>query len=327
MTDREAVQTFLRRSQWLDSVDDIQFLAAGEYNENFTVSSRGKRYVLRINHGSQLQLDDQITYEFNVLKVVEPSGVTPRVFYCEQHPPELDGGVLLMEYVTGRPLDYRQDIGKAACVFARIHAVDVGGKNPLIYQRDPVKNIAQESFTLINRFPDHPLAEVRKILLSYHETVVRMGECTESLFDDEEFCVVNTEVNSRNFIVQDGRSWLVDWEKAVVSFRYQDLGHFVVPTTTLWKSDYVYSEEEKRLFLKEYARCSQEVVSAYSERAAGIDELREKTGILERTILLRALSWCYMAYYEYTQSERAIQNVDTFRRIQKYMNEVEWFLR
>jgi len=47
---------------------------------------------------------------------------------------------------------------------------------------------------------------------------------------------------------------LVDWEKAVVSYRYQELGHFLVRTTTLWKSDNVYTDKEKRNSLEFYVK-------------------------------------------------------------------------
>jgi hypothetical protein len=54
-----------------------------------------------------------------------------------------------------------------------------------------------------------------------------------------------------------------------------------------------------------------------------LNELFEKTKILERTILLRALSWCFMAYYEYTQVERKLRNPDTFEKIRDYLNDIE----
>ena len=46
----------------------------------------------------------------------------------------------------------------------------------------------------------------------------------------------------------------MDWEKAVVSQRHQDLGHFLVPTTTLWKTDVVLQPDEKQRFLSLYKR-------------------------------------------------------------------------
>jgi hypothetical protein len=131
-------------------------------------------------------------------------------------------------------------------------------------------------------------------------------------------CIVNTEVNSKNFIVDGDAAYLVDWEKAVISQRYQDLGHFVVPTTTLWKSDFSFDRQSRKKFLELYADLA--------GLECSFDEISYKTGLLEKTILLRALSWCYMAYYEYTRSERELTDSATFERISQYLREVECFL-
>jgi aminoglycoside phosphotransferase (APT) family kinase protein len=316
METTEQIKSYLDSGGRLDGVRHVEFLAAGEYNENYLVHGRTGRYVFRINHGSQLGIDDQIEYEFRVLRAVEPSGVTPRVFFVDAAAGGFGNGVLLMEYLPGRALEYRQDIRRAAEVFARIHSVPV--TDGLIVQADPVEAIAKESYGLINRFSDHPLSREKTRLLEYHQRILRLSESIEDWFTNEPPCIVNTEVNSNNFIVQPDKTYLVDWEKAVVSYRYQDLGHFVVPTTTLWKSSYVYSEEEKRQFIRMY--------SEYLGLDTDEEELFEKTRILERTILLRATSWCFMAYYEYTREERALRNQDTFAKIRQYMNDLDSLL-
>jgi aminoglycoside phosphotransferase (APT) family kinase protein len=294
----------------------VNFLAAGEYNENFLVRSAGDRYVFRINHGSQLELERQISYEFSVLQAVEPSGVTPRPFFVEEAP-GLDGsGVLLMQFLPGRPLDYRADWQAAASIFAVIHSLP--HPSGLVCQPDPVTALVQESRRLIDRFLDHPLRRERSALEDYYE---RMRDLAATgPFAGEPMCLVNTEVNSHNFLIDDesGSAYLVDWEKAVVSCRYQDLGHFVVPTTTRWKTNVVYSDEEKRRFLAEY----------HSRARLGLDieELFQKTQTMERAILLRALSWCYMAYYEYTSQDRTLTSDKTFAVIRRYMDEIEELL-
>ncbi len=178
----------------------------------------------------------------------------------------------------------------------------------LIIQSDPVRDIAKESLGLIQRYKDHPLKKERNQILAYYDDVLELADATRDLFDQDRLCIVNTEVNSGNFLISDQGAFLVDWEKAVVSFRYQDLGHFLVPTTTLWKTDTCLTKEEKTRFL-----------SIYRTRA-GLDldlsQIRQATTVLEKTILLRALSWCFMAFYEYTQTDRPLQNPDTFKKNQ-----------
>ena len=56
--------------------------------------------------------------------------------------------------------------------------------------------------------------------------------------------MVNTELNSGNFLINEGaRSYLVDWEKPLLSEAAQDLAHFLAPTTTFWKTDTILDRE------------------------------------------------------------------------------------
>lgn len=326
----ETIQTiydFLSERGWLQvdaPEEQISFLAAGEYNENYLVSLMEiygeAKYVFRINHGSQLGLQNQIEYEFTVLRSLTRSGVTPRPFYCDPAPgkPGLGNGVLLMEYLPGRPLDYAEDWKRAARIFAATHSQPTGDQ--LIVQANPVLDIARESKGLIERYPDHALADKQTILLRYHDEIRSLADEAAALFKDDPMVIANTEVNSHNFIIDDetGNGWLVDWEKAVISSRFQDIGHFLVPTTTLWKTDFRFSRQRKRAFVKLYLQ--------HAGVDMDLDTAMHLTEIMERTILLRAMSWCFMAYHEYTQSDRPLKNNDTFAKIQNYLDEMGCFL-
>ena len=96
MNKTDRIRKYLETGQRIEEIQQVEFLAAGEYNENFLVHSRAGRFVFRINHGSQLNLEDQIEYEYKALKAVEPSGVTPRVFFVDPEADEFGNGVLLM---------------------------------------------------------------------------------------------------------------------------------------------------------------------------------------------------------------------------------------
>jgi aminoglycoside phosphotransferase (APT) family kinase protein len=313
---------------WLETVEKVSFLAAGEYNENYVVASKDHQYVFRINHGSQINQQDQIRYEYHVLRTVAPSGVTPAVFQVDSD--TALGGVLLMAFIEGRPFDFQQDLSAVPGIFAAIHSLpqpqqhvepDLAGKSlpPLICQADPVGDIARESIGLINRFANHPLKKEKSDLLAYHEQILTLGQTHGALFDEESLCIVNTEVNSGNFIIRGTKGFLVDWEKAVISCRYQDLAHFIIPTTTLWKSDFRFTPDQRIHFLKQYYDLILPEVS--------FETLAFKTALLEKTILLRALSWCFMAWYEYTDSQRTLTHNTTFNKIKHYLENLECFLK
>ncbi|MFA7164556.1 MAG: phosphotransferase [Desulfoplanes sp.] len=314
MNQSEKIRIYLKQSGWLDHPGQISFLASGEYNENYLVAAGAQRFVFRINHGSQLGLEDQMGYEFNVLKALENSGVTPRPFACDPMSEAFGAGVLLMEYVPGVPLKYETDMATAAEIFARIHTQPL--QSGLIRQADPITAIAQESLGLVHRYADHPKKREKARLLQYHGQILDLVNSHAGIFDNEPLCIVNTEVNSGNFCINAHRSYLVDWEKAVISCRYQDLGHFLVPTTTLWKTDHVCSLAEQREFLAAYM--------AFSGVALDRAEVLFKTQLLMKTIALRATAWCFMAWYEYTRQERGLQHPDTFERICYYLDNLEW---
>jgi aminoglycoside phosphotransferase (APT) family kinase protein len=323
----------------------VSFLAAGEYNENYLVtagdgtgpgpgpggpavdvpeseagarpedSASNGRYVFRINHGSQLGLEKhQIEYEFRVLKAVELSGVTPKPLFVDRDGIGRGRGVMLMQFLPGRPLDYESDSEQAAEVFAQVHELPVSEE--LIRQENPVLDIARESAGLMERYTDHPMRDVYRLLKEYHARVLRLADEHGDDFRNDRLCIVNTEVNSGNFLVHRGRARLVDWEKAVVSCRYQDLGHFLVPTTTQWKTDFTFDRESRGAFLRAYAQRTN----------IELEKLSELTRIMEQTILLRALSWCYMAYYEYTRRNRELKDEVTFNKISQYLGEAECIL-
>jgi aminoglycoside phosphotransferase (APT) family kinase protein len=322
--DPNRVRSHLERSAGLTGIREVRFLAAGEYNENYYARADGGEYVLRVNHGSQLGLGErQIEYEFGVLSAVARSGVTPKPFHVDPRPELLTGGALLMEYLPGRPLDYGRDLAAAARIFARVHALPPA--EGLIRQERAVLDIVAESEGLLGRYPDHPLPAVRDRLLAYRDRMLALDSLSRGFFSGEPLVMVNTEVNSGNFIIADAGGpgdALVDWEKAVVSTRYQDLGHFLVPTTTLWKTDTRLDKTQRDVFLSGYRR----ELLALGAAAPEMDALSEGSSILERVILLRALSWCHMAFYEYTRTERAIRNKATFAKIRQYLDATECLL-
>ena len=307
------IRDFLLERGWVDGLPAVRFLAAGEYNQNFLVTSGPDRFVFRVNRGSQLGLEDQIGYEFRVLECVAPSGVTPRPLKVHRDRAAFGGGAMLMEFLPGGPLDYGRDLDKAAAIFARIHALPPCPG--LLHQPDPVAAIVAESLSLIDRYPDHALARQRAALLDYRERVARLGEEHRALFAADRPCVVNTEVNSGNFLVSSAGAYLVDWEKAVVSSRHQDLGHFLAPTTTLWRTETVLTRQQRTDFLAAY--------HAALDDPPPLEELDRLCDVMERAVILRGLSWCFMAHHEYANAMKPLTSDLTREKIALYMRDMD----
>lgn len=290
---------------------DVKFLAQGEYNINYTIDTCSKKYVFRVNTGSQLSLDNQISYEFNSLKYLEKSSVTPKVFFVDSSKMFFDYGVLIMEFLHGQPLDYKKDLKKAAKIFSKIHSLDIEEKNHFIIEKNIFSDRINEGEKLLSNIWDSPMVD-KKVKSFFYKFLnwARDNRYKEKYFIDNPWHVVNnTEVNSHNFIIGE-KPYLIDWEKPVISDPTQDLTQFLSPTTTLWKTDYILDYKEKEDFFK-----------SYTQGLSMEDKnIRDRVNLYTPYLYLRALSWCAYGYLEYQNPNKEIKNMDTFKKIKSYLD-------
>ncbi|MBR5125621.1 MAG: phosphotransferase [Oscillospiraceae bacterium] len=283
-------------------------LGQGEYNLNycFTHPVTGQKLVLRFNKGSQMHLDDQIGYEFSALRNLVPSGRTPKPMFCIP-----EENLLVMEWLPGVALDYRTDMDIAAEILADIHSVPVPQDCCLIRPAAPALAIYEECLEMVQHYYDWDKADpvVTSLLKTLVEEIGRLPLAESS---DAPICMVNTELNSGNFLIdRSGRSSLVDWEKPLLSEPAQDLGHFLAPTTTFWKTDVILTPEEVKDFTARY-------ITAVGGRL-DCSTLGKRLPLFFTVTCLRGVTWCAMAYREYCQSGRELQNEDTFRKLKAYL--------
>ena len=374
---------------------DVRCIGAGEYNSNFLIERPWSTvhqdsdnapnsvplalspapwlgaieapFVLRVNRASQINLGHkQIRYEFNALRFLEPSGVTPRVYSCTELGKYIPFGMLTMEYLPGRPLQYEHDLLLAAHLLARVHTLDATDA-PLLHPRYPQRALLEEckrmwnvyerfvspvsagsgadchdtahcdvascdasdrnasarnaatcnvsdsdvscsvpaSQSIGSRHSDRSTAERLVLIQTWMKIAAHRANDTPCARP----CVINTELNSGNFIINDEApqtlSCIIDWEKPVIADCEQDIAHFLVPTTTNWKTDTILSAAEIRAFLDEYARF----------RTVDTQLLRTYMQLN----VLRGITWCAMAFVQYSHGEGA-RNVDTWKKIQEFLS-------
>lgn len=291
----------------------VGFLAQGEYNKNYVLYDENKKYVFRINTESQLKLDNQIEYEYGALKALEISEVTPKAFYVDGSKEQFNYGVLIMEYLKGRPLRYELDLSKAGNIFGRIHSIKTEGlKEKFIYEEDILSQRVKESRQWLEQFFVNTKAskEQQKFFYDYLDWAEK-NRYREKYFKKEPWNVINnTEVNSNNFIIGEKKNYLIDWEKPVISDPAQDITHFLSETTTLWKTDCILSDRDKEIFLNSY-------VDSLEEKDK---DIRERVRIYTPYLYLRALSWCAYAFVEYQNPKKTIRNEDTLKKINQYLD-------
>lgn len=320
MITSEAFQKYLTSDSFLEPLGlelgtELEFilLGQGEYNINYTFVHpvSGQKLVLRINTGSQMHLDNQISYEFSALQDLVLSGRTPKPLFCDDSRERVPYGILVMEWLPGGPLCYETDLDVAAEILADIHCVPVLENSKLIRPEYPAQAIYDECLEMVEHYftwDDANPESVRLLKILVDE----MGKLPLKKTTNAPLCMVNTEVNSGNFLInRDGTSYLVDWEKPLLSEPAQDLGHFLVPTTTFWKTDTILTTDQVRDFTEKY-------IAAVGDRM-DTSTLRERLPVFFTVTCLRGVTWCAMAMREYSQPGRELTNDDTFIKIKAYL--------
>lgn len=296
-------------------------LARGEYNLNYLLTDDDAMapLVFRLNRGTQIGRDDQIVYEYNALRLLEDSGVTPRPHAVDDAGARdwFGRGILIMEYLPGTPLDYRRDLRAAARLFAKIHRVPVPeATNPLIREDAPLSIIYEECAGLLDTYFQSDLAdpEIRRYLRDLIAWMDAARSAERFLLADPWLCIVNTEVNANNFIANraEGTLHLVDWEMPRWGDPTSDLAHFRSPLTTLWKTDYRMTGDDREQFLKTYTDA---VGDAHLR-----DTLDERMRLREPFVLLRGISWSAYGWVAYQTDFSGVKNPDTWEVLNRYLD-------
>ncbi len=313
----------LNKAPWKTppEVGSVSFLARGEYSLNYLVRNGGSGYVARLVTGTQigLALGEQAVYEFGALGLLVPSGVTPKPYLVDPKPSGLPYPLILEEYLPGRPLNYATDLAPAARCVAAIHSLGVpeGAREQLQIHPDPAPSILEESRELAAPYLEWEVAsaESKAALRKGFGKIEKFLE-QKGLFKEEDLQIVNYDLNTHNFVVEDGgaggEAKLLDWEKARIAPGTQDLAHFLLPTTTLWRdaSATLLSGEQEQAFIETYL--------SHTE-VPDTDRFLTQLEAMRTIVSLRAVSWCAWALQETARNTRPITNEETLSKSREYL--------
>lgn len=298
----------------LDYSTNFSLLGHGEYNINYLFYSKNynKNLLLRIATDSQMNLSQQITYEYKSLELLEKSGRTPKPLYFNDDKKLLPFGYLVMDYLPGENLDYKKDLESAGHILADIHNTELPENIHLLSPDNPIKAIYQESLEMFSVYANSEFANPKT--KSHIEKLLAKGKNINT-FDLGHRSIINTELNSGNFLINPPgeKSYLIDWEKPLYAYPAQDLGHFLTPTTTFWKTDVILSQGEIWSFLEEYCKHSNQYDDPVELWASVKNYLSMNC--------LRGITWCSMAYVDYQDPNKLISNEYTYEKIKIFLSE------
>ena len=285
--------------------NNIKLLGAGEYNINFTFDEGDLKKVLRINMKSQMNLENQIEYEYETLQLLKDSGVTPKPYDLVTETNLLPYKYLTMEFLKGRPLNYKIDMHIAAYLLSNVHNTPYGDNN-LINATNPFQLMFDECKQMAGEYLAWDKSD-EKVSFYINRFLEKCLTLIPEKYSIANLCIINTELNSGNFLIGEGKedSYVIDWEKALIGECEQDLAHFLAPTTTFWKTDIILSENEINEFLEEY------------RNYRNFDRKR-----FERYLIfncLRGVTWCSMAFRQYSENDKMLMDDTTFKKIASYI--------
>lgn len=291
----------------------FSILGRGEYNINYIFYSKtyNEQLVLRIATDSQMNLRNQIRYEYEALELLNKTGRTPRPIYCDDRKKLVPYGFLVMEYLPGKHLDYKKDLKFAAEALASIHNAPIPKTNSLLKPKNPIEAIYKECLGMFDKYKISKHMDIN--IKNDIEHLLEKGRNIKTI-DIGSRTIINTELNSGNFLIngEDKNNYIVDWEKPIYGFPAQDLGHFLTPTTTFWKTDIILSDEEIFSFIKEYCKNSDQ----YKDEGKLWNSVRDYISMN----CLRGITWCAMAYAEYQNPDKLISNDYTYQKIKSYLS-------
>lgn len=293
------IDTDIDLVKYISQSENVKLLGKGEYNSNYLIDDD---YLIRIARGSQMNLDNQIEYEYNALKFLEKSNVTAKVYDLKRD--ELSGiSYLTEEYLIGRDLDYHTDLKIAAYLLSQIHSLDVTGQD-FIKAGSPFNMMFDEFTQMFSHYQkwDKKSQSTEKKISDMLKYIKNLG--LGSILENP--CLINTELNNKNFIIGD-KSYIIDWEKPIIGEREQDLAHFLAPTTTFWKTDVIFDNDTMDDFLNEYDKLSKIKVD------------RKKFVKYLLFTCLRGITWCSMAYTQYVDENK--DSGFTFEKIKAYLSD------
>ena len=252
------IDVYLSYSNLLDDNHQVIFLSESESNINFLIDVGAEKYVFRLNKISQLGLRNQIRYEYDALKTLERSYVTPTTFFLDDSTTFFEYGVLIMQYIEGRPLEYKRDLHEAAKIFGTIHSLNTEkiDISSFLKCENIVENSLNKSKILLDGFLKSSKLDVgTKLKISnFLEWGEKNKDCGLYFKKDEWNTINNTEPHAKNFIISEKKrkGFLIDWEKPVVSDPSADLAYFLSPLSTIMTSNYTFTEDERDNFFKTY---------------------------------------------------------------------------
>lgn len=202
-------------------------------------------------------------FEQAILTYLKGTGIGHELYVAV---PEPIGGFpytyLITNYLEGRSLDYgRSHLQKAAETLATLHRLALSPDYDIECLIPPVQRIEQpltlfyeESKRYAQPYLESPDADpdiVEMLHLVLAKAKARLKH-EHLLTDYPHVCLVHSDHTFENWVINDQKAYLVDWEWAEIGSPAGDLGHFLSPVTIRRCNGYRMPPDDRTFFLDHY---------------------------------------------------------------------------
>lgn len=245
------------------SPSELELLAHGEANVIFRLNQTALVRVA-VNTPNQRFAGDitKVTkFERVILDYLKSTDIGHQLKMASVQPSEdFPYTFLITNYLEGVALDYSRDhLQKCAHTLAQLHRLPMSGYEidrllPIPIIEHPLTLFYQEAKDYAEPYFNSPNAEPEIVeMLSAVLERARSRLSAESLLEAYPHrCLVHSDHTYENWVINDRRAHLIDWEWAEIGSPAGDLGHFLSPVTICRRQDYRLPIEDRNFFLQCY---------------------------------------------------------------------------
>lgn len=276
----------------------VSYFKSGGGTHLYLIESGNKKYLARFNYYSLKNEWGIKKHEFDVLNMIEPLQIAPKVYYFNDDNP-IGNHFTIVEYIEGEPIGNMTDdlIRSIARKLKALHQNIIFEKSgdtlpptdELPYHCGVYNEFAGGEDKQIEKYH---LPDIERVALLYNEIKTKLGYWFNGLnifADCAVFCLCHADLKKENILSNGDQAILIDWECAGVDIAETDIGRLF--------SGCELTEEEQQIFLSEYypKNLPSEAVRS---RIYAVKQVLDFFRIFEDYILLHRKTWDASAMIE-----------------------------
>lgn len=233
---------------------DIVFFKSGGGTHLYLIVNANKKFVARINYYSPKNDWGVKKQEYDVLKIIEPLKISPRVYFFNNEN-SIKQDLTIVEFIEGEPLSevtdqiitfLAQDLLKLHSAFSYTRPGDsIPPTDNLPYHCDIYNEFANGEDKKIEKYLD--FANIDTVIQPFNRINKALGDWFSNLsvFDSAiNFCLCHADLKKENILVTHDGVMLIDWECAGSDIPETDIGRLF--------SGCQLSNKQQGIFLKSY---------------------------------------------------------------------------